>query len=684
MKKLVYIFLTASLLVALIVSTAAPQKRGIVPVPIKDRSGKQVFLYQESHALLVGVSEYSEGWSNLPGVRKDLKEVQTALEQKGFNTIVVNNPTRNELRDSIENFINEYGQAVDNRLIFYFAGHGHTLKSSYGEEMGYFVPADAPNPSRDKSGFLTTSIDMQLIEVYSKQVQSKHALFLFDSCFSGSLFSLSRAIPENISYKTSKPVRQFITAGSADETVPDKSIFNDQFIRALNGEGDVDGDGYLTGVELGEFLNKTVINYTKGSQHPQYGKIRNPHLDKGDFVFSLLDTRNIEESIDSIVKQREKLEQKRLSLAEKRIAALQLMEEEKQKLEDEKRRLREEQARLARLQPDKRKTNPKQYDKALSAYRSRNYDESILLLQDLDLRNPPIELKDNIAFWIGSNYTALGMYDDAILQFEKVVNNFPGGSKVHYSRYMLGLTYYKKGEPGRATEVWEDALRMNPPAEVGIKIRAELKPFQASFAPSISSKAKSSKKCPDKMSLIPGGEFLEYGLFPKKIDTFCMDKYEVTQAEYESLRGNNPSYFKGPNRPVEQVNWYEAEEYCQKLGKRLPTEWEWEKAAKAGTTTKYYWGDDVGVNNANCGGCGRQWSDKETSSVGSFAANKFGLHDMFGNVWEWTNSSSNNYVGHRKIIRGGSWNSNLDATRTIQSRSDPKDPSNNIGFRCAR
>ena len=110
LKKRTFIFLTASLLVALIVSTAAPQKRGIVPVPIKNTKGEEVFLYQESHALLVGVSEYKRGWSNLPGVPKDIEAVKVALEQKGFNTIVVNNPTRNELRDSIEEFINQYGQ----------------------------------------------------------------------------------------------------------------------------------------------------------------------------------------------------------------------------------------------------------------------------------------------------------------------------------------------------------------------------------------------------------------------------------------------------------------------------------------------------------------------------------------------------------------------------------------------
>ena len=348
LKHRLYIYALLFLLVSVPVFVSAEGQRGIVPIPIKDRTGNQVLLYQESHALLVGVSQYTGGWPDLPGVREDINEVKVALEQKGFHTVIVMNPTRIELRDSIENFINLYGQDVDNRLIFYFAGHGHTMESSYGEEMGYFVPANAPNPNLDKSGFLATSINMESIEVYSKKVQSKHALFLFDSCFSGSIFALSRAIPENISFKTSKPVRQFITAGSANETVPDESIFNDQLIRALNGEGDLDGDGYLTGVELGEFLNKTVINYSKGSQHPQYGKIRNPNLDKGDFVFSLFDRRHIEQSIGSIVREREKLKKNRLNLEEerKRITALQRMQEEKQKLEDEKKRLKEEQKKM--------------------------------------------------------------------------------------------------------------------------------------------------------------------------------------------------------------------------------------------------------------------------------------------------------------------------------------------------
>jgi TolA-binding protein len=130
-----------------------------------------------------------------------------------------------------------------------------------------------------------------------------------------------------------------------------------------------------------------------------------------------------------------------------------------------------------RMHRPKAKTPP-EYDKALNAYRSRNYDESILLFQNLALSNPPNSLKDNIAFWIGSNYLALEMFDDAILQFETVLNKYPRGNKVHDSRYMLGVSYSKKGETSRAIEILEGALKRNPTAEVRGKILAQLNIIQ--------------------------------------------------------------------------------------------------------------------------------------------------------------------------------------------------------------
>jgi len=261
--------------------------RGIKVLKITDNQGQEVGLYRQSHALVIGVSDYSEGWPRLPGVQKDVKAVSATLKGHGFNVEIVTNPTRAQLYQAFSNFINRYGQKIENRLLFYFARHGHTRKLAYGEEMGYIVPVDAPNPSRNPQGFTVKAMDMQQIEVFAKRIQSKHALFIFDSCFSGSIFSLSRAVPANITYKTAKPVRQFITSGSADENVPDESVFRRQFIAALKGNADMDKDGYVTGAELGEFLQKRVVNYSRNSQHPQYGKIRNPHLDKGDFVFAL-------------------------------------------------------------------------------------------------------------------------------------------------------------------------------------------------------------------------------------------------------------------------------------------------------------------------------------------------------------------------------------------------------------
>lgn len=155
------------------------------------------------------------------------------------------------------------------------------------------MPVDAPNPNYNEAGFIQKAMPMSRIEEYAKQSKSKHALFLFDACFSGSLFATSRAVPDIITYKTAEPVRQFITSGSADETVPDESIFRQQFVTALTTDyADANKDGYLTGTELGTFLQDNVVNYSRNAQHPQYGKIRNPYLDKGDFVFVLGNSQN--------------------------------------------------------------------------------------------------------------------------------------------------------------------------------------------------------------------------------------------------------------------------------------------------------------------------------------------------------------------------------------------------------
>ncbi|MBI3585134.1 MAG: SUMF1/EgtB/PvdO family nonheme iron enzyme [Nitrospinae bacterium] len=187
------------------------------------------------------------------------------------------------------------------------------------------------------------------------------------------------------------------------------------------------------------------------------------------------------------------------------------------------------------------------------------------------------------------------------------------------------------------------------------------------------------------MVLIPSGEFMAGvpgSLKGMVISEFYIDKYEVTQREYEQVMGKNPSIFKGSDRPVEQVTWFEADEYCRKVGKRLPTEWEWEKAAKAGTTTTYYWGESESMADSYA------WyyknSDSKPHPVRQKKPNAYGLYDMAGNVWEWT-ASDYDGSGKYKTLRVGSWYDDAGSVRpSLRISSAPADRYAAGGFRCAQ
>lgn len=247
-------------------------------------------LYSYSFALVIGVSDYTNGWPKLPGVQKDIARVSATLKEHGFQVTTVMNPDSDELENAYSDFIGDYGWKQNARLLFYYAGHGHTRETSYGKKVGYIIPVDAPLFHRDEPGFRKTALNLAKLETMARNdIDSPHALFLFDSCFSGSILSARAAqgVPPHISSKVARPTRQFLTSGSASETVPDDSVFCRQFCEALSGEGDVNKDGYVTAMELYGFLHEKVLYYTNSTQTPQFGVIRDDRLDKGDFVFTV-------------------------------------------------------------------------------------------------------------------------------------------------------------------------------------------------------------------------------------------------------------------------------------------------------------------------------------------------------------------------------------------------------------
>ena len=146
------------------------------------------------------------------------------------------------------------------------------------------------------------------------------------------------------------------------------------------------------------------------------------------------------------------------------------------------------------------------------------------------------------------------------------------------------------------------------------------------------------------------------------VDDFYIGKYEVTQEQWQAIMGNNPASFKkGGKYPVEKVSWNDCQEFCEKLSEKtgltftLPTEAQWEYACRAGTTTPFYYGETLSTDIANYNGKYVYGESKkgvyrqETTEVGSFPANGFGLHDMHGNVWEWCQDDyEKNYQANNK------------------------------------
>ena len=166
-----------------------------------------------------------------------------------------------------------------------------------------------------------------------------------------------------------------------------------------------------------------------------------------------------------------------------------------------------------------------------------------------------------------------------------------------------------------------------------------------------------------------------------RVASFELSKYEVTFEEYDRftvVTGRKSRKDEGwgrGRRPVINVSWEDAVAYAEWLSAqtgeryRLPSEAEWEYAARAGSARKYSWGNEIGHNRANCNACGSQWDGEKTAPVGSFGPNAFGLHDMHGNLWEWVQDCWNgSYQGaptdgsawtsgdcERRVLRGGSW-----------------------------
>jgi formylglycine-generating enzyme required for sulfatase activity len=445
---------------------------------------------------------------------------------------------------------------------------------------------------------------------------------LFDSCFSGSIFTLrSEQVPPIIDDKIQSKVRQYITSGGEDESVPDKSYFKTCLLQGLDGYADLNKDNYVTGIELGSYLKDNVVNYSNKTQHPQYGTINDPKLDKGDFVFAM---NTKVEPLAPII---------------------------------------------SNLKPTPQVTVVA--EPTTGSIKVDSNREGEIYLDGKSMLIISIDQK-------------------------KTFDNIKPGN------HNLELRYSGKTESKTLT------VYKNQTTQVTFKI----------IAPP-----------PAGMVYVEGGTFTmgdtagrgesyEKPNHQVTLSSFYMGKHEVTQKQWQEVMGNKPAHFKGDNLPVEQVSWYDCVEFCNKLsqnegltpcysgsgkqtncdwtanGYRLPTEAEWEYAAKGGKLSKgfkYYGSNDI-ENVA--------WYDnnsvKKTHAVGGRQANELGIFDMNGNVYEWCwdwydNYTSNNQTnphgsnnGINRVLRGGSWNVDGYNCRAANKQGSPGERDSDIGMRFIR
>ena len=542
------------------------------------------------------------------------------------------------------NFRGDVWRLLDQRgrsdVVVFYSGHG---APGLQDKRGYLVPVNARPDTVELSGY---PIDV-LYANLGKLAKARSVTVYLDACFSGDSHAgmlFERVSPVKIRAALPKEVgRQVtvLTAASGKEVASwdeeaRHGLFTNHLLSALYGQGDVDRDGRVTAGETKAYLDRHMTAAARSMRRVQNASLTGS---KG----AVLSVARFPERPS--LGGRAKAEKKK---AEKVTKAVKPPAGQKEVVLDRKKKLLVQRA-LASLEFD-----PGPADGFFGPKTER-----------------------------------------AIRSWQKA----------------KGLE-----ETGKLSKEQADAL-----IAVGgeVKVAVGILPRRPRYKPG--TVFRDCPGCPE-MVVVPAGSFMmgsdEYSSEKPRhhvtiTKPFAVGKYEVTFAEWDACiadggcggyRPDDKDSGRG-RRPAINVSWRDAKAYVrwlsQKTGKqyRLLSESEWEYTARAGTTTRYSWGDAIGHNRANCNGCGSRWDNTKTAPVGSFPANAFGLHDAHGNVWEWVEDCWNwSYAGAptdgsawtggncgSRLLRGGSWN---NVPRSLRSANRGWSTSGfryfDNGFRVAR
>jgi peptidoglycan/xylan/chitin deacetylase (PgdA/CDA1 family)/tetratricopeptide (TPR) repeat protein len=455
------------------VKSAAPagvERASEAPATAAAESGSKAF-YRESWAVIIGINDY-EKWPKLRYAVNDADGIEKALVTKfGFKKDRIRKLTNGEAtRQRILEVLGDEltdGSKVnrEDRVFFFFAGHGATRTFEDGRQLGFIVPVDA-----GQSTYYSTAISMTTLREASDLIPAKHVYFVMDSCYSGLALSRgSGAYSKDKSYLdevTRRSARQILTAGGADQQVSDDgpgghSVFTWALLEGLEGKADLDGNGVITASELGAYISPIVAQFAR--QTPSVGNLVGS--EGGEFLFEL--------QPQPLTAASPQLDTKALRLTEK----LSALEHEIAARQDELLKLQQSiQSESVKLAQAKQTETAK--PKAVHAfdldrqgqqlYREKKYEEALEKFKAaVQMKPNDVVLMNNLGFI----YYAMGRYDDALVYLKKTLAADPKRKEAHQN---IADTYMKMGRTAEAKQHYEQFLELYPSTPRAEEIRGIL------------------------------------------------------------------------------------------------------------------------------------------------------------------------------------------------------------------
>ncbi|MGC1217465.1 MAG: SUMF1/EgtB/PvdO family nonheme iron enzyme [Phormidesmis sp.] len=634
-------------------------------------------------ALLIGVSNYAEGLSALPAAVQDVVAVQRILADPALGNFddvqLLTDPSRDEMTSGIELWLNE--RKADDTTLLFFSGHG--LKDDRREL--YF----ATSSTRKVGDQLVRSTAMaaRSLNDFLRYSRSRQQVVILDCCFSGAFGELVARDDGEIELEAQLAAegRVVLTSTSAvdyafETKAEELSVYTRYLVEGIEkGTADLNGDGFITVDELHQFACRKVKE-TAPAMSP-------------DII--MLQGRGHDIRLASAPQEKPELRYRKEVERRSR----------KGKFTPVGRRLLTSFRQACGLTDSAAEVIEAEVLKPFRDYQRKlqEYREALAeCLEDEPAlgRDHVIDLKDYQKY-LGLKNADVKLIEQELAGRTLVVEEPPSiPTTVSVSESRPELTY-----PTFSFET----VRVNAQGTVIETILGEAECFSEDLGNGVTLE----------MVRIPGGKFLmgaaegeegsyeqEYPQHEVTVPAFWMGKFAVTQEQWAAVAALNqidcdlnedPARFKGAKRPVEQVSWQDAMEFCKRLSQRsqwvysLPSEAQWEYACRAGTTTPFHFGSTITTDLANYRGTDYQGGDttylgnygegpkgdyrEKTTEVGSFKPNGFGLHDMHGNLWEWCQDGwHDSYTGAPK--KGGVWKSSTSNNKVVRGGSWINSPGN--------